>query len=323
MRIVLNDYLRFCLLRVDVADSMSCFFHAIRTIASFFTCELIDEVKCAIVMHAFNVKYFECEYVGYDFFDKYNYDGLEIIANQIENDVEFVVNSLAEGFPVISFVDSATLHYHSVYERNRGELHTIIIYGIDSFKNTVFVYDPHIRLNDQNFDTFHGEIQIDNLGCFDKMLTVIKKPNIFENSMLFSTLKKDLHRFNDSHNNHGFHALTRLVDNCKKLINLKDTDGFNNLCKRLNYDIKLNGPCYINHYATRVSRLFNHPYVENITLLNKSWISKCNTLLYFSQGRIRNLEGTINDFENLIEQEKCLLMSLEDYYEGSIYDDKL
>ena len=323
MRIILNDYLQYCLSRVNITGSMSCFFHAIRTIASYYSSTLIDEVKCAIVMHALNIKYVENEYVGYDFFDEANFDGMEFIQNQTENDLKFVTRSLSKGFPVISFVDSATLTYHNIYKQNRGELHAVIIYGIDLLRNTLFVYDPHIRINDQNFDSFHGEIHMSSFTNLGKMLAIVKKPYFFNTDIMFTTLTKDLRNFNDCYNNRGFCALTRLVEDCSKLIILTKIDEFNEMCMRLNYDIKLNGPCYINNYAISISRLFYHPYVEDIALLNRDWINKCNILLYFSQGRIRNLEGTVSDLENLIKREESLLLRLEDYYGGIINGNRL
>jgi hypothetical protein len=318
MNIILDTYLQFCQKNIVIDKTLSCFFHAVRTVLSYYSGEFVDEIICAAALHALNIKYVENSYIGYDFEDVASLGNFEFKRNQSPNNIDFVVTALAKNSPVICFINSKNLRYHSIYGHNKGALHAVIIYGIDLQRKTAFLYDPHIRLNDVMYDSYSGEVQLDNLNCVESMLAIERKAYHFDSSAILRMVIEDLRFFNRSYPNRGFSVINRLVGDCKKLLALAGEE-FNSACISLNYDIKINGPCYVNDFLIQIADRFNYPWIDNATEMNKLWISNSNKLLLFSQGRVRNLNKTFEDFVTLLRREKQLLVDIENHLQEVLH----
>lgn len=128
------------------------------------------------------------------------------------------VRAIRSKRPPIIFIRSNVLFYHDRYYQleNIEDTHTVIVYGIDSRKNTAYIADSYIVRDDGTIAVYKGKLPLEQITQYTtKMLFFTMKSNIhFEHSMLYQQMTENIDSFLEYKFENGKHTGNYAIVKC-------------------------------------------------------------------------------------------------------------
>lgn len=310
---ILNINKSFCF-----KPEKSCYLTVVRDVLSYH--EQSDKYsveKIALLTNSLNIKHKSGIFYGYDFEDKDNYNLLKHaphMYNEVykQNFEDIISDAIKNKEPVICYVQAKYLQYHRVYKNADNQLHAIIIFGYDD--NQYYIYDPHIRLYDNLFDLHIGRACINDILYGIKYLVVfVNKVNNVKKVNTSILARNQLKSYMSA--NGGIQAITDyLIVQYEKI--KQNFDKIYDVSIQLNYDVKINGPCY----ACQIIQIYNMIILDKKDAINRNkaiqdiyneWTLLANSIVVSGLTKdLRRFEKAIGDSEQLIKKEVDIISSV-------------
>jgi hypothetical protein len=277
--------------RLNNDENRVCYFSSLKYILHYYgNDDLTYEGILFVLLNGLNVTYDKkFNLFGYDYEDINNlalFNGKYIndtkLYNLFGSLADFILHKLYQDEPVLCFVNTKYLNYHSVYVENENQVHAIIVYGI-SENNECNIFDPHIRINSDEHVMYKGTIPYSILSrALIGIWEVQKKRYLFSKQDVYQKLIDSLHFYLMDHNKppyKGLIAIHKYIEDKTTSIQEKDQDTFLKECINYYYNLKINGP---------ISALY--------------FLGQVGMKLEISAHTISNLNQMINEWEGIMHQ---------------------
>ena len=258
-----------------------CYFDCLRSVLNYYRQDNVYSDKdLFLLFNGNNLSYKPREYIGYNIFSFEEFEYIKDVCffcskeEGIEQFETCIINSIKINQPLICCVNSRGLLYNQIYTKNANQMHFILIIGIDNVTKQVLIHDIHLRISNEKVIDYIGEMDLQDL-----YKTLIFSQSISRNIMDILTdrmpsvcevLQEYLGK------NHKI-ITSYLEDVFNELFFLSMTDNIRLWCLKINYDLKINGPCYLlkYYYLLTDSALFAQ--------LDSEWMRIGNELLIYGQ----------------------------------------
>jgi len=256
--VIIDDFiLSYCFHKTDRIGP-SCYFTALNSIMNYYNQNHnIKESYLYFMLNGMNIKYLRNNYFGYDFQDKANfsfldnYETVSLKENNRKYNLSYIKQLLLKKVPVMIYVETRVLDYHEIYTNNISRHHIIIIFGYEN--NLFHILDPHLRLNEVNYQHYVGTIDSDKiLGAADYVMSLSNKSYQIADLELMDYFKKTIGSYLEGGNSlaefKGVDAIAFYLNDCIDKIRLLNRDEFYNECLNINYNLKVNSSINVMQY---------------------------------------------------------------------------
>ncbi|MGB7606335.1 MAG: BtrH N-terminal domain-containing protein [Lutisporaceae bacterium] len=335
MKILIRDFIINSGFHSCFRAGSTCYTSALRDVMSYYDSDVdISEVDLFFIINGLNITFYDDNtngFLGYNFEENQN---MSIFGSRCkissyrntkknkEQICEWVISSLKRNEPIICFMETKYLDYHNIYKENGSGVHAITLFGVDSENDKCYVLDSHIRINFGKFEFYIGEFSLTNF--IEGLLCTWE----FDTSRC-STLNIDLHEYIvsgiknyisgcciDNKMYCGSKALDKYIDNCRKQAETDDKEEFISLCNRMHFNIKINGPCYINNNLSLLCKKVGNHLEENekeFNMLNAGWVNLASVILAAGyQNSKKRFHSVLARVEILMQKQTKAIQNLLD-----------
>ncbi|MGG3282945.1 hypothetical protein [Paenibacillus solani] len=158
---------------------------------------------------------------------------------------EFFLTSIKGNYPIIVFLDTSCLFYDSVYQKNTGRRHCIIVHGVIPETQELLISDTHIRTDNSEICKFTGYIKFTDIKNCIYVSTALSPGNniddiIFDQNLVIKALKNSF--------NNGFFTSLRAFYEELNLIGELSCEEFEKKCVDYYYHISVARYIQFNYY---------------------------------------------------------------------------
>lgn len=303
----------------------SCYVSAVKNILNYYNLNSFTDLEVCFLTSGINIMYNrENKVFGYDFetsdLSFFGCNTEKVVINNKPNikkaAIEKLLMAIELGSPIICFVMSDCLKYHKAFKNaEKSRAHAIIIYGYDLKRNKVIIYDPHIKVGYEKYEVYFGDMEFDDfckgLICYWIISSKFdsNKRNVYQN------ITMQLKRFlvQELHGNiyTGKNAINYYFNEKLYEANRIELNQLWDFSKMINFDIVINGPCYIGAAADQLESIILQ---KNTECLYDEWYRLSNQIV--RAGYLKDRDKLIEALEHsnlLIEKNELKIKNLYKY----------
>ncbi len=341
MEVLIKDFILNSGFNSGFKPGSTCYTSALRDVVSYYKpSSIVSDVALFFGINALNISFVSDKetFLGYNFEDNTNMGFLKEQCNVTSftdkvKDKNYIrnllINILSSGNPVICFMDSKYLKYDDLYNRNKNSVHTITMFGINTDDNSCYIVDSHIRINFTNFKKFIGKVSLDDiivgLKCIwevknSKELNEIKKDDVSRH-FICEELTEYLEGKVISNNIfYGGKALTKYFEKWEEKIENAASTEITQYCEQVHFNIKINGPCYINSNLYRLCSKIGQPLEKEMIEFNNiehKWEELATVILSLGyRKKIDKLKKVFEEAACLVEVQSKVIQQTLNYFEN-------